>query len=402
MMVILLLAAVMAGCGGSKTPSVTAQAAKPPSDPKAENTVILDDAARKQAQIVAEPAEARSLPEALRVTGRITRDENKSWRVGAVTDGRIVSVQVNAGDRVAQGQVLARMHSHDIHESRAAYRKAVGEEVRLKSMAAYSLRTRDRAKRLLDLKAASLEQVDHAETELRNAQAAVASAGIEVERVRNHLVEFLGVAAEEPEHHAGGVHGDEDLIPIKSPAAGIVLERNVTPGTVVEPASETFVISDLSSVWMIAQVGEEGLARLRAGMAVDVFVQAFPGRAFRGRIARLGDELDPTTRTVKARVDLTNPSGQLKPEMYAAAELNLGGTRPAVFVPEDAVQEVNNHPAVFIEKSRGRFEARPVETGRLINGRVEITSGVSAGEQVVTKGSFVLKSQLLKASLAEE
>lgn len=391
----------LAACNNQRPPAVRAEAARPAPPPSGKE-VRLDEAAQRQAGILVEEVTVRSVPQFLQANGRITLNENRTWRVGAVTDGRIVRVFVNPGDRVDEGQVLARMHSHDIHESRAEYQKAMGELVRLRSSEAFGQRVRDRARKLYALKAASLEQVEHAEVEYRNAQTAVANAEVEVDRARKHLVEFLGIPAGEPEHHMHDQHGDEDLIPIKSPATGVVLVRNVTPGTVVGSAGEVFVVADLATLWMMAAVAEEYLAQVRLGTPAQVTVQAFPDRRFSGRVGRLGEQLDPTTRTLQVRVDLPNPAGLLKPEMYATAELAIGRTRPAIFVPEPAVQEVNGHTAVFARTSAGAFEARPVEVGRPIDGQVEITSGLRPGERIVTKGSFVVKSQLLKASLGEE
>jgi cobalt-zinc-cadmium efflux system membrane fusion protein len=396
-----VLAMLAAGCSREPVQEVKA----PPAAPAAasEREVVLDAAAQKEAGIVVASVTVRSLPQALHANGRIALNENQTWRVGAVTEGRIVRVLVNPGDRIEQGQVLARMHSHVIHEARAEYRKAVAELARLKGAEAYSQRVRDRARRLYELKAGSLEQTEHAETELRNAQTAVGNASIEVDRTRRHLVEFLQIAPDVVEHDPGDPHeDDQDLIPIKSPASGTLLTRNVTPGTVVQPSADLFVVSDLTSLWNIASVNEEYLAKLRVGMPVRTYVQAYPDHAFPGRIGKLGEELDPTTRTVKVRVDLPNPGGRLKPEMYATAAIDLGGTEPALFVPQGAPQEVGGQTVVFVMTAPGRFEPRPVQLGRALEGEQEITSGIRAGERVVTQGSFVLRSQLMKASLGQE
>jgi cobalt-zinc-cadmium efflux system membrane fusion protein len=180
------------------------------------------------------------------------------------------------------------------------------------------------------------------------------------------------------------------------------MTRNVTQGTVVQPAGELFVLSDLSTLWMIAALNEEFLARVREGMPVSVYVQAYPNRPFRGRIGQLGEELDATTRTVRVRVDVPNERGLLKPEMYATAEIELGGTERALFVPQEALQEVNGQTVVFVRRHAERFEVRPVQPGRTLGSAVEIAGGIQAGDAVVTRGTFLIKSQLLKSSLEEE
>ena len=389
------------GCSTPKPETVTAES-KPLADDSA-TAVELDAAAQKEAGIVVQAAGATPVRETLHATGRITLNENRTWRVGAVTEGRIVKVYVNTGDPVKPGQVLARMHSHDVHEGRAEYRKALQETTRATAAEAFATKVRDRARRLYELKAGSLEQAEHAEAELRNAQAALAQAKLEMERARTHLVDFLGVAAEEPEHHAAGEHqeDDADLIPVRAPAGGTLLERKVTLGTVVEQSAELFSITDLTTLWMIAAVSEESMASVRPGTEARIKVHAHPGREFPGRVARLGTELDPVTRTIQARIDLPNRQALLKPEMYAEAEFRLARMRSAVSIPETAMQELKGQQVVFLQRGPSRFEAQVVETGRSNAGRIEITRGLQAGDQVVVSGGFLLKSQLLKSALAE-
>lgn len=395
---------ILAGCSRNDHPAPAKAAAAPPVPATAAaREVVLKDAAQRQGAIRVENVQTRSLPQVLHANGRVALNENRTWRVGAVTEGRIVRVLVSPGDAVAPGQILARMHSHMIHEARADYRRALGELSRLKGVEAYSLRVRDRARRLYELKAASLEQVDHSETELRNAQTAVANANIEVERTRRHMVEFLQIRADVPDHAPEAEENDDsELIPIKSPAAGTLMIRNVTPGTVVQPSGELFVVSDLSTLWTIAALNEEYLPKVRAGMPVRVNVIAYPDHPFPARIGKIGEELDPTTRSVKVRVDVPNSHGLLKPEMYATTDIEIGSSELAVFVPQSAIQEISGQTVVFVRRDPTHFEVRPVQAGRIVEGAQEITGGLRHGEAVVTSGSFVLKSQLLKSTLGEE
>ena len=153
---------------------------------------------------------------------------------------------------------------------------------------------------------------------------------------------------------------------------------------------------------MLAAVPEEHLARLRTGMSAQVFVRAFEDRPFPGRLSRIGDQLDPATRTVQARIVLPNPRGDLKPEMYAAAELAAGGSADALYVPQEAIQEMNGHAVVFVATAANKFQARAVETGPHANGTVTILSGLAHGDRIVARGAFLLKSEMLKSTLAEE
>lgn len=401
-----ILAALAMACGCSQGPkheSVRAETApKTPAATTPRDQVVISVEAQRQAGITVGEITGRPVPQTLRAAGRITQDENKTWRVGAVAEGRIERVLANVGDRVEGGAVLARMHSHDIHESRADYQKAKAELTRAKTAEEYARRTRDRAARLLELKAGSVEQKEHAEAAWRYAQTAVSNAEVELNRTRLHLEEFLGIPAEDP--HAGQEShgGDDDLIPVRAPAPGVVVSRNISRGAVVTQSSDLFLISDLSSVWMIAEVNSENLARLRTGMPVRMFVAAYPDRPFAGRIGKVGEALDPETRTVHVRVELNNPRGLLKPEMYGTAEINIGESAPALMAPQEAIQEVRGANSVFVRLAPDRFVIRPVELGRNLDGASEVVRGLSAGEFIVTKGSFILKSEFLKASLTEE
>jgi len=399
--VFVLAAALVAGCGSQEAASESTVAAAAVEPPEA-GVVHIDPDLQKEVGIAVERVERRALPEVIRATGRITINENRTWRVGAVTEGRIVQLFAREGDMVERGQILARMHSHDIHEARAEYRRAVAELDRLKANVAYARSVRDRTKRLYELKAASLQQLEQAEAELNNAETALAHGEVELIRTRTHLESFLGVPADVPENYR---HDDEniyDLVPIAAPAGGTLLKRLITTGTVVAPSQELFVITDLSTLWMIAAVSEEHLSKLRLGMPVRIYVQAYPGRAFRGKLTKLGTELDPTTRTIMARVEVPNEEGLLKPEMYATAELELTDTREALFLPEVAVQEVDGAPTVFVRTAPDRFEPRQVTVAPASGGNVEVLSGLRPGEEVAVEGGFLLKSQLLKSTLAED
>jgi cobalt-zinc-cadmium efflux system membrane fusion protein len=292
------------------------------------------------------------------------------------------------------------MHSHDIHESRALYQKALADSARMKGIADYSMRVRDRAKRLYDLKAGSLAQLERAETELRNAQTDAGNAEIEVARTRNHITEFLGISADLLEEADSEDH--HDLIPVRSPAAGVVLKRDVTPGTVVTPSDDLFLVSDLGKLWAMAQVQEEYLGKLRVGMPVRVFVQAYPQEAFLGRIGRVGETLDPATRTVQVRVEVQNSQARLKPEMYATTEIQIGVGESALTVPSDAVQEIRGQTVLFVKMTDDCFEVRPVRIGRRIDSVNEVVAGLKPGEAIAIKATFILKSEFLKAALAEE
>ncbi len=386
----MLLALVMAvGCS-KEAPKAEADKS---GEKKTPGEVKLEPAMVKSANIVSVAVESRSQPLVLQVNGRMTANEDRTWHVDAFTEGRILKLFANVGDRVTAGQLVGQMHSHEVHESRSEHQRAKTDLAKMQSQRSYAERTRDRMKRLLELKAASLEQAEQAESQLRDAEAAVKNAQIELERTRVHLVEFLDVPAE--------AHEDE-AVPIKTRNGGTVIKRETSVGAVVKAADGVYIVSDLSSVWMIAALPEDQLGKVRVGMNAQVKVQAYPDEVFAGKIVRLGDQLDVETRTVPVRIALANPGQKLRPEMYAVAEIGAGGVTEAIVMPQAALQDFNGQAVVFVDQGDGKYVVRPVRTGRVQGANVEVLEGLVAGDKVVSRGAFVLKSQMFKSSLAEE
>jgi membrane fusion protein, heavy metal efflux system len=160
-------------------------------------------------------------------------------------------------------------------------------------------------------------------------------------------------------------------------------------------------VSDLSSVWMIASVSEGDISKVHVGSQAQILSQAYPNQAFRGRVTRLGTELDPKTRTLQVRILIPNQEAKLRAGMYVNAQLMQGMSRRALFVPEDAIQDVNGSSVVFLRKADNRFEPKPIQIAHRLNGQAEVTAGLNSGDAVVVKGSFVVKSQMLKSQIGE-
>jgi multidrug efflux pump subunit AcrA (membrane-fusion protein) len=300
---------------------------------------------------------------------------------------------------VRKGQVLARYHADEVRDSRAQYRAALSELDRAKAAEAQAERNRNRAQRLLELKAGSVQQVELAQQDLVTAQAMVRKAQIEVDRGRDLLEDDLRVPADPSPNRR---YQTEDDVPILAPADGYILEKNVTPGKTVELSSVTFVIGDLSKVWMLASVRQEDLGKLRAGQSAVVTPSGQDGLRLAGKITNLGQEFDPDTRVMQVRIEVDNANGRLRPEMLANAEIPVGGKKPALTIPSDAVQQVNGQDVVFVRTAPDRFSVRPVHVGETADGKTPILEGIEAGDQVAIRGSFILKSQLLKATLGNE
>jgi cobalt-zinc-cadmium efflux system membrane fusion protein len=265
-----------------------------------------------------------------------------------------------------------------------------------------------RASRLHELKAGSLQQVQEAETKRRGAETFLEIAKAGLERAVNHL-RYLGLTPEQlpgaAAEHAGesqGTHEEVHLIEVRSPVSGTIIDRMVSRGAVVTPSDSLYVISDLSRLWVIAEVPEQHLSSLRRGLGVDVSVRAYPGKTFPGRITYVSDSLDPETRTVEVRCELNNPGRQLKTEMFATLKIFAGSGKEAIVAPLSALQNVDGEEVLFVPEGEGSFRVRRVQVGQRTDSVAEIVSGLQPGEKVVVAGAFHLKSELLKAQMIAE
>lgn len=374
--------------------------------PAERDMVTLDESAVAGGRVTWEAAKVASLPQTLQVTGRFGVDEDRTSRVGSIVDGRVVRVSANVGDRVAQGSVLAYIHSHEVHDARAEYAKARAELDRRKAELEYAVNARDRASRLHELKATSLEQLQRAEADFRAAELAIKGAQAEINRIAEHL-RHLGLTTEgaEEEYTREGDKGEfeeEELVPVVAPIAGTILKRAVSPGTVVTPASDLMVVSDLARLWIVAEVPEKYLGQVRNCRSAAVTVQAYPERVFTATVARIGDVLNPDTRTIEVRCAIRNTEDLLKPEMYAAVTFEFPESDPVVVIPVTALQDIGGQSVVFVRIDDRRFRPSTVRLGRRSGERVEVLEGLREGVMVVTAGSFLLKSELLKRQMAGE
>jgi cobalt-zinc-cadmium efflux system membrane fusion protein len=315
------------------------------------------------------------------------------------TIGSVTKVYANLGDHVHKGQVLARFHADEVRDSRAQYRATLSELERAKAAVAQAERMHKRAERLLELKAGSVQQVEQTQQDLLNAQLAVKKAEIEADRGKDLLEDDLKVPADPP---ANRTDETEDEVPIIAQGDGYIIEKNITVGRTVDLASVTYVIADLSKVWMLAAVRQEDLAKIREGQSAYVTLPGADGIRLNGRVTNLGQEFDPNTRVAQVRIELVNPGNRLRPEMLANAEFPIGEGKPLLLVPSDAIQQVNGVDVVFVRTAADKFAARPVRRGETLNGKIPILEGIQAGDTIAVRGSFILKSQLLKSTLESE
>ena len=362
------------------------------------DTVKVSMEQQQKVGIAVATVAVRAIPQSLTVTGQVAMDEKHTNHIGALADGRVEQVFVLPGDRVAAGQILATIHSHSVHETVGALAQAFAALARQKTAVDFATQNRDRYTRLLQIQAASVEESQRADQQLQQATQDYRDAEASVRMEREHLSELLQVspASLTPDHLY-----DRELVPIHAVAAGSVIARSVTTGQVVSTGEEMFVVSNLGSVWVNAAVNEADLLRVARGQTVRVSVPGSETSDFTGTVSMLGDVLDPQTRTVPVRVSVNNPGMRLRPGMFVTANIAERRTEPTVFIPEDALQEVNGLQSVFTTSDGQTFHLRAVTTGPHSSGMVEVRQGLHAGEKIVVHGAFVVKSELLKGSVGE-
>ncbi|MEK6302722.1 MAG: efflux RND transporter periplasmic adaptor subunit [Acidobacteriota bacterium] len=322
----------------------------------------------------------------IRTTGTVQTNAYKEVPVLPIAGGIVREVSAELGDRVKRGQKLATIFSSELADAQAAYLKMQAEIERHHQ---HYRRTVE----LVELGAASREELETATAELKVEQANLSA-------MKQHLI-LLGVSEKQIEA-MGTQPQAKPLIEVESPASGLILTRSVNPGEVVMTGKELFRVADLSSVWVMGQIYEKDFAAVRVGTPAVITTQAYPGRSFNGRVAYLDPRVEPQTRTAQVRVELANPGEMLKLGMFV--DVSFGGASAArassetgVMVPSAAVQEIGGRRVVFVAGDRpGMFIQREVNAGAESNGRVPVYGGLSAGESVVSEGSFLLRAESLK------
>ena len=186
---------------------------------------------------------------------------------------------------------------------------------------------------------------------------------------------------------------------LKAPIDGVIVERKSTAGEQVDKAKEIFTISDPTQLWVIAEIKERDAGAMRVGQEATFKVLSYPGEQFHGKIVRVGNEIERESRTLEARIEVDNGEGRLKPGMFADVEITTDVLGDALIISDAALQTEEDNQIVFVALDTNKFEKRVVKLGLEHQGRVQILEGVKKGERVVTDGSFILKSEMLKGEM---
>jgi cobalt-zinc-cadmium efflux system membrane fusion protein len=347
-------------------------------------SVKMEPEVQKKSGVVIAQAGRKRLGGVISVTGKVEVNADRIAHVSPRIPGKVVSVGASLGDSVGAGQALASLDSVELGEALSRYRQS-------KSKLTLTEKNMERVKTLVEKKIAARKEILQAETDYQ-------TASTELQTDEERLL-LYGLAKGE----LVSANGKRILLPVHSPIAGVVTEKHATVGELADPSKSLYTVADLSTVWVMVDVNEKDLAKVRKGQSAVVRVGSFPESKFSGRITHIADIVDEATRTVKARVEVQNPGRKLKPEMFASVELTLPATAPPVLaVPEEAVQELEGKKVLFVTEDGEEFTPREVQLGNASGGMIEVTSGLKEGEKYAAKGGFILKSELKKGELGEE
>lgn len=377
--------------------------------------VSLSPAAIEAEGLVLERAALHTLRPSLRVPARIAFNSARMAHVGSPVRGRVAELLADLGSEVQQGDALLVIDSPELGEAQSDYLQKWSAVLTASPAVDLARNAYERGKTLYEAnQGLALTEVQRREAELRVAQGTQRAAETAQQAAGNRLL-LLGMTSETIDllRETGAI---DPRYTVRAPLAGQVIEREVTLGELVNPDREALlVLADLSHLWVLADVPDGRLAEVRIGAAARVHLGASEDHWCEGTVAYISPEVDPATRTVRVRIEAKDRHPELRPGVFAQAEIERfegdgeghgdghdpsDTHAPVLAVPQSALQLVEGSKSIFVAVpgEPGTFARRVVFTGKTVGGYVEIHSGLSAGEEVVVRGAFLLKAELGKAS----
>lgn len=311
-----------------------------------------------------------------KVAARVETDASHVARIGSPVEGRITKVLVFEGQRVHRGQVLAMLHSNSLSDTQFAFVKACSEEKLAEQSAA-------RARQLVQA-----DVIGKAELQKREAEVLQSATEVSALRAQLHGLGMSEAAIQRLE----ATRKLTSEYPILASISGTVTERDVTVGQVVQPADQAFQVADLSNLWFAADVPEEQSRSLAVGKTVIASIPALPGETITGKLSFVSPIVNPETRTVQARMNLSNPKGLFKPDMLASMTFESNADQ-RLTIPSTAVVREENKDHVFLQISPTEYLLREVELGAEVNDRRVVVRGITAQDKIVLNGAFHLNNK---------
>jgi len=359
---------VLASCQGSGSNAANAAGATNSNNP--ELFAIPPDQMSHVQVLTVQPT---TLTRSLRLTGAVAFNSFRTTPVITQVSGPVSRVVVVPGQKVTQGQPMLYVASPDYSQLRTNYLKA-------KDAYALAQKAYSRAQDLYQHHAIAEQNVEQAESAEVQANGDLVSA--------QAALKVMGVT--DPDALVKAPPSFE--VPVRAPIGGLVVEQDVSAGQLIQPSTtQCFMISDISTVWVLVNVYQKDLPYVRVGDQVTIQTDTYP-EVFHGRIAYVAASLDPSTRTLQARIETNNLGEKLKKDMYVVATVSAGMIPNAIALPDAAVlRDTENQPFVYAAASANQFGRRSVTLGESLDGQTQITSGLKPGDRVVGNGSLFLQ-----------
>ncbi len=372
--VVLAAALLVAACGErSGAPAVPPS----PRDPLA-----IEAGPELLERLTIATASRAEVREVLRVPGRVEVDERRVARVGSPVTGRITEIDAAVGQNVRRGEVLASLSSTELSGAQLGFLKSYSQRLLAERAAA-------RAQQLFDADVIGQAELQRRQSELAQADAELSAARDQLKVLGMSDAAIVRLAQNRTVNSVSQVVSSID---------GTVIERRVTQGQVVQPADTVFVVADLSSVWIVADIPEAAAGGARVGQAIEAEFPALPDRRIRGQIAQVAATVNQETRTVRVRMDLANPERDYKPGMLASV-LIKGAPQDSRVVPAGAVVREDNRDFLFVRTGPASFVLRPVTLGAEHEGQRVLVAGVRVDEPIVVDGAFHLNNERRRRNL---
>ncbi|GJD80867.1 Multidrug resistance protein MdtA [Methylobacterium gregans] len=367
--------------------SATAAATTNAAAPAAEVPFRLTEA--QLAAVTSEAVEQRQFFEEIVTEGKVGVDEYQATPVFSPYPGRVVAIFARTGEQVRQGQRLFSIQANEMVQAQNDYLAALNILNKARSQLAFAQAAEKRQRDLYEGRVTTLRELQTVQNDLNTASNDAKTAEVGLEAVRNRL-RILGLRDDEMANLQKGAINPETAI--NAPLSGTIIQRKIGPGQYVTTGGgePSYIIGDLSKVWLIVQLRESDLARIEMGGRLQFRVLSHPDRVFEGRINFIGSSVDPATRRITVRADIDNPQRLLKPEMYASVRIINERENLSHAVPRAAVVLEGQKASVWVLKPGNVVESRRVRTGIIDGGNIEVLEGLALGERVISRGSLFI------------
>ncbi|WP_232630875.1 efflux RND transporter periplasmic adaptor subunit [Methylobacterium sp. Leaf118] len=342
------------------------------------------------ATVTTVPVAQRLFFEDIATEGKIGVDEYRATPVFSPYAGRVITIFARSGEKVRQGDKLFSLQANEMVQAQNDFLAALNVLNKTRSQLSYAANTEKRLRDLYESRVTTLRELQTAQNDLSTAQNDAKTAEVGLEAVRNRL-RILGLRDDDMTalQTKGAINPETTIY---APLSGTIIQRKIGPGQYVNTGGSdpSYIIGDLSKVWIIAQLRETDAAKVDLGERIRFKVLAYPGMTFESRVNFIGASVDPATRRIYVRAEIDNAKGLLKPEMYASVHIINERETVSRAVPRQAVIFEGDKARVWVLKPDNAVESRAIRTGLVDGNEIEVTEGLAVGERVISKGALFI------------